>query len=105
MRDHGRRGAGRRVVVVLGEHFACDLGVAGFVGADEAELVASKERHEAVEQEECRDPDEEGELTEDISAGDLPAEGGERRGQAGGADRPGDVDGRGGVIRRGEVGL
>jgi hypothetical protein len=39
-------------LIVLGEHLAGDLGVAGFVGSDEAELVATETRGEAVEQEE-----------------------------------------------------
>ena len=46
-----------------GEHLAGDLGVAGFVGADEAELVAAEDGNEAVEQEEGGDGEEDDEFT------------------------------------------
>ena len=41
-------------VGVRGEHLAGDLGVAGLVGADEAELIAAEDGDEAVEQERSR---------------------------------------------------
>ena len=53
-------------VGVGGEHLAGDLGVAGLVCADEAELVASEEGNEAVEEEEAGDGAED----EDLAGGD-----------------------------------
>ena len=55
----------RRRVAGLGvrvEHLAGDLGVAGLVGADEAELVAAKDGDKAVEKEEASDNEEDDEL-------------------------------------------
>ncbi len=59
------------------EHLAGDLGVAGLVGADEAELIAAEEGDEAVEQEEEGDGEEDDELPR-----------GRRAQEAGGAAEP-----------------
>jgi hypothetical protein len=47
---------------VRGEHLAGDLGVTGFVGADEADLSSAEEGDQAVEEEVGGDEDEDGEL-------------------------------------------
>ena len=55
-------------VGVRREHLAGDLGVAGLVGADEAELVAAEEGDKAVEEDEDGDGGEDDELPRRVGA-------------------------------------
>ena len=45
-------------MIVLGQHLACDLSVARFVGSDEAKLIAAEVRGEAIEEQEEPDADQ-----------------------------------------------
>jgi hypothetical protein len=55
---------GLALVVVRGEHLAGDLGIARFVGTDEAEASASGERGEAEEEKVAGEDEQNGELGE-----------------------------------------
>jgi len=54
------------------EHLARYLRIAGFVGADEAKLVAAKGRNQAIEEKEAADQDEEYELARGDCLGVVP---------------------------------
>ena len=61
-----------QIWLCCGEHLAGDLGVAGLVGADEAELVAADEGDQTIEQKEAGDDAEDEKLLRRLGGEALP---------------------------------